>query len=223
MEFCEQDGLTQAELVEKCRRIRDELSERMMITYPEFEGQPPAYWVEDLIASICGYRVGEYSLPKGQLGLCDVSNRLILINSEIASFVESTVDITCLKRSTLGHELGHVCLHGGEFQGRFTTKYGRWAQSRDARWIQRENEADVFAAVFMVPGEMLVGHARGREIYDAWRAQRQFRPAWLERLVRELAADFGVTFSLMRRSLMMRKLVVMEGKKLAIGFKPIRN
>ena len=223
MEFCQRNDLTRKELIEKARRDRDELTERMTICYPEAVGRPPACWVEDLIVSLCAFRVADYPLPKGQLGLCDVSNRLVLMNSEMSQFVGETVDLNHLRPSTLGHELGHIRLHADELTSQFITKYGRWAQYRDPRLIQRENEADVYAAVFLVPGGMLVDHARGREIYDAWRAHRQIRPGWLERIIRELAADFGVTSSLMRRSLVMRGWVDLDGKKLVIGFKSTRK
>ena len=69
------EDMTRAEMVEKCRRDRDKLTRKMMALYPEFEGQMPSAWIEDLIPSLCGFRVDTFPLPKGQLGICDVGNR----------------------------------------------------------------------------------------------------------------------------------------------------
>ena len=51
------EDMTRAEMVEKCRRDRDKLTRKMMALYPEFEGQMPSAWIEDLIPSLCGFRV----------------------------------------------------------------------------------------------------------------------------------------------------------------------
>lgn len=206
MAFChDREDLSRDEVVQWCRRDRDELSEKMMSVYPEFEGQAPSAWVEDLIFSLCGFRVHDYPLPKGQLGLCDVANKLILLNSEMSGFVGKSIDLKALRTSTLGHELGHVRMHSGELEALFVSRHGRWERVRDARLYQRETEANLYAAVFLVPGNMLVRHPRGLEIYNAWKERRALKPGWLRKLVQELAADFGVVPAVMRRSLEERR------------------
>jgi hypothetical protein len=216
MNLCERDNLGREELIERARIDRDELTERIMLVYPEFEGRPPAHWVEDLIVSMCGFRVNDFPLPKGQLGVCDVANRLVLVNSEMREFVPDGVDLKALRADTLGHELGHIRWHGPELESRFVTKYGRWAQTRDPRLRQREEEADLYAAVFLVPGDMLVRHPRGRQIYGAWKAQERVRQDLLGEAVKELAAHFGVTTALMKRSLAERGWVTTANRRLSL-------
>lgn len=190
------------ELVDWCRRDRDALIEKMVRVYPEFRGRPPSAWVEDLIASLCGYRVHDMPLPVGQLGLCDAANRLVLINSEMWRFVGEDADLRAVRAKTLGHELGHIRLHGDELEERYISLHGRWDNNNlDSRHLPRETEADLYAAIFLVPDDMLLRHARGREIYRAWHEGREIPPGRLSFLVQKLAVDFGIGASVMRRSL----------------------
>lgn len=190
------------ELVEWCRRDRDALIEKMMGLYPEFAGSPPAVWVEDLIASLCGYRVHDLPLPVGQLGLCDVANRLVLINSEMCRFVGERADLRAVRAKTLGHELGHIRLHGDELEERYISLHGRWDGSiLDSRQFPRETEADLYAVIFLVPDDLLLRHARGREIYGAWYEGREIPAGRLSFLIQKLAVDFGIGAAVMRRSL----------------------
>ena len=217
MNLCERNDLQREELIERARIDRDALTERVMIIYPEFEGRPPAHWVEDLIVSMCGFRVNDFPLPRGQLGVCDVANRLVLVNSEMHAFVPDNKDLKAIRADTLGHELGHIRWHADELESLFVTRYGRWAQTRDPRLLQREQEANLYAAVFLVPGEMLLRHPRGRQIYGAWKSQQRVRQDLLGEAVKEIAADFGVTIELMRRSLAERGWVSMaKNKRLSI-------
>ena len=52
MNLCERNDLQREELIERARIDRDALTERVMIIYPEFEGRPPAHWVE-ILSSAC--------------------------------------------------------------------------------------------------------------------------------------------------------------------------
>jgi hypothetical protein len=201
MNLCEGEVPSREELIEQARLDRDTLSERFLLSYPDFRELPPAAWVEDLIVSICGFRVCDFPLPRGQLGVCDVANRLVLVNSDMPEFVPRVVDLKALRAATLGHELGHIRWHADELRSRFVTCYGRWNQVQDSRLRQREEEAELYAAVFMVPGKLLVGHQVGQEIYQAWRKGDPVRRGRADRAVRELARHFGVTRALMRRSL----------------------
>lgn len=194
------EDMTRAEMVEKCRRDRDKLTDKMMALYPEFEGQMPSAWIEDLIPSLCGFRVDTFPLPKGQLGICDVGNRLILTNSQMATFVGSGVCLERLRKATLGHELGHSRLHVDEFD-QFISLHDRWQKTSDPRFLQRESEADLYAAVFLVPGSLLLANPKGQELYLAWRGNREIKSGRLKYLISALAIDFGVTYTLMRRSL----------------------
>jgi hypothetical protein len=178
------------------------LIEKMMRLYPEFEGSPPSVWIEDLIASLCGYRVHELPLPVGQLGLCDVANRLVLVNADMWRFVGEEADLAAVRAKTLGHELGHIRLHGDELEERNISLHGRWDHSiLDSRHLPRETEADLYAAIFLVPDDMLLRHNRGREIYGAWHEGRDIPAGRLSFLIQKLAMDFGIGPSVMRRSL----------------------
>jgi hypothetical protein len=189
------------DVIEWCRRDRDDIAQTMMRLYPEFEDSPPSAWIEDVICTVCGFRIHDQPLPSGQLGLCDVANKLVLINSEMKIFMDPHVDLTAVRNSTLGHELGHIRMHSDELQGLYVSQHGRWETYRDSRVYQRELEADLYAAVFLVPSNMLVRHSKGREIYSAWREQRQIKADRLGKLINALAKDFNISSVLMRRSL----------------------
>ena len=207
-------------MVEKCRKDRDELIERIEICYPEFAGQPPSVWVEDLICSLCGFRVDEYPLPLGQLGVCDIANRMVLTNSEMNRFVDPKVNLKALRNSTLAHELGHIRLHQYELESQFISLYSRWQKDQDSRLLQRENEADLYAAVFLVPGRMFVANPRGAEIYSTWKNQRTVKPGRLRYLIMTAANDFGVTYTLMRRSLEERGWILPYSQTKALAIAP---
>ena len=181
--------------------------------YPQFRGQPPSAWIEDLIVSICSFRVHDHPLPKGQLGLCDMANKLVLINSMMAQFVGPDVDLMALRASTLAHELGHIQLHQGELESQFVSRHGRWERSDDPRLFQRECEANLYAAVFMVPKDLLVRQPGTIAILKARRDEKTIRPSILLKYVYELAHAFGVSPTLMRRSLEERGWLEQYGKQ----------
>lgn len=191
------------EHIERYRRDREALFEKMMRYYPEFEGLPPSAWVEDLIVSLCGFRVHDYPLPVGQLGLCDMANRLVLVNSEMWRFAGRNVNLAALRACILAHELGHIRLHRDELEERHISLHGRWDSSQlfDSRYYHRENEANLYAAVFLVPGEQLLRHPVGREIYLTWKEGRTIASSRLSSWVKKLADHFGISSVTMRRSL----------------------
>ena len=207
------ETLDRESVLEWCRLDRDRLTEKMMRRYPQFRGQPPSAWIEDLIVSVCAFRVHDHPLPKGQLGLCDVANKLVLINSTMEQFVGPDVDLEALRCSTLAHELGHIQLHQGEIESQFVSRYGRWESTDDPRTFQRECEADLYAAVFMVPKDLLVLHPKTIAILKARRDEKPIRPSILLKYVYELANAFGVSSTLMRRSLQERGWLEQYGKR----------
>ena len=53
----------------------------------------------------------------------------------------------------------------------------------------------------LVPGSLLLANPKGQELYLAWRGNREIKSGRLKYLISALAIDFGVTYTLMRRSL----------------------
>ena len=51
------------------------------------------------------------------------------------------------------------------------------------------------------PGSLLLANPKGQELYLAWRGNREIKSGRLKYLISALAIDFGVTYTLMRRSL----------------------
>lgn len=202
MSFCN-DGypLDKETVVEWCCRDRDRLSEKMMIQYPHLQGQPPAFWVEDLIMSLCQFRVYDRPLPRGQLGLCDMANKVVLMNSEMNKFVHHKTNLVALRRSTLAHELGHIQLHQGEFDSQFVSHHETYAQSRDPRAFQKEMEADLYAAIFLVPKEWLLQHHHAQGLIRARADGRPMNSSFIWKAVYRLAYVFGVSPTMMRRCL----------------------
>lgn len=80
-----------------------------------------------------------------------------------------------------------------ELENRFVSLFNRWQEVRDSRLLQRESEADLYAAVFLVPGKMLLNNSWGAEIYSAWKNKRAVKSGRLRYLLKAAASDFGVT------------------------------
>jgi hypothetical protein len=218
MAFCgEYESLHLEAVIDWCRSDRDLLIEKMMRRYPQFRGLPPSAWIADLIPALCGFRVADHPLPRGQLGLCDMANRLVLVNSQMKSFVHRSVDLAALHACVLGHELGHIQMHQGELERQFVSSYGRWEAVEDGRTMQREQEAELYASVFMVPRELLRLQPMTRVILQACRGEGKLSSLQLKDGIAELAKAFGVTRALMTRSLEARGWVEPGGKRVILA------
>lgn len=112
-------------------------------------------------------------------------------------------------------------MHQDELEDQFVSLHDRWQKNSDCRFRQRETEADLYAAVFLVPGPLLLANPKGQEICLAWRRGQTIKPGRLKYLVSALASDFGVTYKLMRESLEERAWLFRDAKK-DLAIKPRR-
>lgn len=196
-------------IIEKASRDRDELIEQVLEIYPRFTGRLPSELVADIIFDVCDWGVATYELHPKQYAYCDFSSKRIFINSKLGQLARRLrVEEVSLRRATLGHELGHIRLHSSEMENRdFRAYLGPNMGYDDSRSRQRENEAELYAAVFLVPEPMLQRLAADQivllkdttQIGDETELKTLDRQ--LEGLNRELAHKFGVTPNLMSRSL----------------------
>lgn len=191
-------------MIEKCRRDRNELFQAYRERFPESGHLLPAQIVRDVIRDICDYGIEERPLPKGQSALCDFRIRRIKLNSRSKSFVKSegVDDILAWQRSILAHELGHVRLHTDEVEEQVFISSSNLADGfDDPRFFQKENEADLYAAVFMVPVELLAKCRLATARREQFQNADEVASPELWDFVEEMARFFGTTRDLMRYSL----------------------
>lgn len=183
----------------------EEITRRFFILYEECEGQPPATFVETLIQDICRFRVFDRPLPSKakarQLALCDFGNKMIMVNSNMRRFVPKK-SLLIVRHSTLAHELGHIRLHQDEVTERsFISMLGDF-QCDDPRALQKENEANLYAALFLLPENLL------REVPDIRRMlrfrarSRTLRSSTIWQKLYRTAHRFQVSVTLTKRRFM---------------------
>ena len=191
------------EVVKSCERERERLLDGFRKKYPRCEFRRPAEVLKDVIADICGFRVAPRTLMRGQLAICDFQTKIVTYNSQMTDFVHNKTNIKTLVNSTLAHELGHICLHADEMEMRETVSYynGTCETHTDPRHAYREREADLFAAMFLVPKEQLLLEQEGARVQYCYKEGEKLKSSTLWRFVYQLARKFQVSPSLMRRCL----------------------
>ena len=194
------DGVDTDTVMDWCARDREEFAEDFFLKNPRHRGQPAALWLEDLLDSL-GIRVRDCPLAPGQLGLCDPTLGVIFINSEMG-FVHHKTDLEALRASTMAHEFGHLRLHEQEDQVNvYWSSYHNATQFHHPRSYQREREADLYAALFLVPLSELKAHRVVQNLLEHRRERRTLSPLTLWKSVYRLARDFRVSPTLMKRCL----------------------
>ena len=199
------DALSRKEMLARCARDRDDLFAELYALRPQFAEQRPSKFLKAAIRTVCGFRVAPRVLFPGQLALCDFQSKIVYYNSNLESFVNQKTSLAGLVNSSLAHELGHIRLHTDEMKSRHTESYhfpDGQVTHVDNRDFQREQEADLYAAVFLVPGRFLVQEKSAQQIYKWHKERKWVKSPQLWKLVYGLARDFEVTPSLMRRCLM---------------------
>lgn len=194
---------------------RDELLERLFERYPKLRGRYPSELVQNVITDVCHYFISERPLPRGQMALCSVgSRRVIYLNSRLSEFVaQGQVNLVWLVAFVLCHELGHVRVHQDEMEEGEFISYQEDGRFRDARAYQKEDEADLYAAVFLVPLELLEAAPPFQELVEARAQERSLGSGMLWAKVYKLCAIFGVPPTLMCRSLEIYGWIVKEPRK----------
>jgi IrrE N-terminal-like domain len=195
------EALSHADMTALCEQKRDQLLERVFGEHPELEEMWPAEIVEDALL-FCGFRVVDEPLPKYQLALCDMGQRLVVVNSEMGSFLHKWCNLVSRRRVTLAHELGHVILHWSEISLRVFRSYqGDGHEFVDTRAAQKEYEADLFSRVMLVPEELLRSQRESRYFLNALEERKPVKPSTLSNWVRRLSGRFKVTPALMKSRL----------------------
>ena len=189
-------------LQQKCNEDRDILMEQIINLYPESQGQPPSALVEDIIHDICEFTVVDRPLSLGQLALCDFGRKMILVNSKTRTFVHHKVNLDTLRKSTLAHELGHIRLHQTEMTEKlFISYHGSGGRFDDSRAIQKEHEANLYAALFLLPEQELRATRPIQNLLKNREDGREMKSSTLWKSVYQLSQIFGVTPTLLKRRL----------------------
>lgn len=202
------------DFIQRCRQDIEEVYESFFLLYEEREAEPPSAWVENLLEDVCLFRVFDRPLPDSQLAMCDFQNRIVMINSEMDRFVEQDL-ILNLRRSTLAHELGHIRLHHDEVTERtFISSLGG-LKSDDPRSFQKELEANLYAAMFLLPERRLRRIPAAKRLLNARRMGRDMRSSTIWKTIYQVAHSFKVSVSMVKRRLQDLKWIEETGEEVA--------
>lgn len=185
------EALSLEDVTRVCERKIGQLLESFYGEYPHLEKVWPSEVVEDAIL-FCGFGVVDEPLPHYQLALCDMGQRLVVVNSEMGRFVHKWTNLEVLRRVTLAHELGHVILHRGEICDRVYRSYVSDEYFVDARAVQQENEAELFGRLFLVPTPELLGQKETQQLQLACEERRVLRAGEMAAMIKRLATRFRV-------------------------------
>ncbi len=174
-----------------CQRKLDHLLEFLYYDHPHLESMWPSEAVEDAIF-FCGFGVVDEPLPRYQLARCDMGQRLVVVNSQMNRFVHKWTNLEILRQVTLAHELGHVILHHDEISDRVYRSYVDNHRFEDSRPHQKENEADLFGRLFLVPADDLLHQNEAQRIQMAFDERRDLSPGEVTALIKRLASRFKV-------------------------------
>ncbi len=196
-------GVDRDMIIRQCTEDREQVADDLFILRPELKGQPAALWIEDFL-ELCGVQVCDCPLPPGQLGLCNIEEKIIFVNSQMDEFVgvDDKVKLKALRASTISHELGHLRLHDGEDENIFYDSV-HFAKGFfiHPRAYQREREADLYGALFLVPLKSLKEHKVSLKLCSSRESKRRLWSSTIWRGVYHLAKDFHVSPSLIKRYL----------------------
>ena len=191
------DGVDVETVVRFCAQDRELLATDFFCLHPEFEDKCAALWLDELL-DLCGVKVRDCPLSAGQLGLCDLSQNMIFINSKL-DFVHKKTNLKALRASTLAHEFGHIRMHSGEEQGSIFVSYLHSnVQFYHPRSYQREREANLYAALFLAPLKELEAHKVSKNFLRYRQEKRDLSSSTIWKGVYRLAHDFCMTPTLMK-------------------------
>lgn len=184
--------------VERCRRDRDELFLACRARLGAPEDFTPADWLDDILTELLGFDLVEEALPFGQIALCDLDRRCLVLSTRRGQSVRPNTDLAALGNSSKAHELGHVRLHEEELRQCVRLSP---PDPLDPEQARREQEADRYACVFLVPETLLEREPAFQRLLQAHRNEESLDSLELWDLTLALASRFGVSGSLMRRLL----------------------
>lgn len=191
--FSYESEIPSEDFVGWCVRDRDQLTTDFLILRPSYAGLPPALWVEELLGAL-DYKVAFCPMEAEQLGLCDLANRHVFVNSRAG---DKKID-KHYRSSTLAHELGHIRLHEKEIQ-EIVCHDDDLSRSRRYR---REREADAYASIFLVCPSELEQHPLAQNIQEARSAGQNIPSSVIWSSIYRLAQAFAVSPTMMMRRLL---------------------
>lgn len=195
------EALSHEDMTLVCQQKRDQLQELLFVEHPDLEDVWPAQVVEDALL-FCGFHVVDEPLPSNQLALCDMGQKLVIVNSQTHLFLHKWSNVQYWRWVTLAHELGHVVLHYSEINQRIFRSYQTdSSEFTDSRAAQKEYEADLFSRVMLVPEELLLAQREASYFLKARAERRVVKPAHIANWIRRLSGRFKVTSPLMRQRL----------------------
>lgn len=124
-----------------------------------------------------GYQIVRWPLDEQLWGLTLTEDRKVVICSNLRSKLKFPETYAAVKAFTLAHELGHIRLH---------------VRHHTSLTEQHEREADEYAGVFLMPRSQMILLPAYQSLTDD-----------LHVSVRQLAEEFGVSWSAMAKELAM--------------------
>ena len=151
-----------------------------------FDSAPPVD--VDKVATLLGIHVSEtpdarQSDTVGKITLREGRPAEVWINPLENSYVPR-------RRFTPAHEIGHFCMHRSTDRHEFVDDKNTMNRS-ESYWNRYESEANRFAAMLLMPKELL--ETIGRKIIDAYKAEHGVAKMPLARFVNSMATRFGVS------------------------------
>ena len=186
--------------------------------FPGPRVERPAEVLDDILTELLDFDLVELELPRGQLALCDFEQRRVTVTTQMAQTVRPNTNLLALANSTKAHELGHIRLHEEELFGasdgqsgllfpelapstRLVTYRDEERKDLSAEERRREWEADLYAAIFLVPEPTLFERYQMRRIQAALEEGRELSSRYLWSLTYELARWFVVSPTMMKNHL----------------------
>lgn len=147
-----------------------------------------------------GFQVLREPLERGVLGVCDPEDRRVLFAKNFRMRLKCPWAASKVLTSTLAHELGHVRLHAAALRA------GDW----EPHW---EQEATLYARVFLVPRPMLMNCLQVRGLLESQGAGQTRRWSYVLRL----AEEFLVSGAFMAHTLKAYGLITFNARTRFIG------
>ena len=165
----------------------------------------PARLVHEAILE-CGWSIQRLSgMRSALLGLCCAEERAIQIPTDFRQRLRVPATARLVYHETLAHELAHIRLHAQTML---------MQRLKDSAW---ENEADVYARVFLVPRAQLLGKPAMQRLLDAQSQQELWRNILC------LAQEFCVTGWFLSSALELYGFIRMQKKRRLVEVLPVAH
>jgi hypothetical protein len=198
VDWIEDNSEGRRELVKRISSDCSWILEELHLKYPQFVALQPSRKVEDVLLDVCDFHVIDHPLPEGQVALCDFSCSTVFFNCN--SQCPSWLDRPFFRLMTLTHELGHIRLHADEMEEEFRVTYHRdFDILVDPRSFQKEQEAELYACLFLMPMEMVLADQEVQQMLRNLKSRQAMSSRSLWRIIHGLASQFQVSPFLVKR------------------------